>query len=125
MLLGNWNGSTGMSGRITTRVSSSGLIRTVSFHSSSFASGGRMTLSQVTRLSTYASNKWKYMGCRKLAAGALEASFFKVRCRVGHPFVSSTILQQQTRTGGPPAQSRLPAGAPRAIAFVRTPGAYS
>ena len=44
-------------------VSSSGLTRTVSFQPSSLASGGMMMLSQVTRLSTCTSYRWKWIGC--------------------------------------------------------------
>ena len=44
-------------------VSSSGLIRTVSFQPSSFGSVGMMMLSQVTRLSSWTSNRWKWIGC--------------------------------------------------------------
>ena len=51
-LFGRSNGTFGMTGRRATIVSCSGLIRTVSFHPSSVASGGMMMLSHVTRLST-------------------------------------------------------------------------
>ena len=64
MLFGTSNGSVGMIGRRATIVSSSGLIRTVSFQPSSFASGGMMMLSQVTRLITWTSNRWKWIGWR-------------------------------------------------------------
>ena len=49
---GTSKGTCGTTGRSATMVSSSGLIRTVSFHPSSFASGGMTMLSHVTRLST-------------------------------------------------------------------------
>ena len=62
-LLGRSNGSVGITGRRATIVSSSGLTRTVSFHPSSFASGGMMMLSHVTRFRTCTSNAWKWIGC--------------------------------------------------------------
>ncbi len=49
---GTSNGTLGTTGRSATIVSSSGLIRTVSFQPSSLASGGMTMLSHVTRLST-------------------------------------------------------------------------
>ena len=63
MLFGISKGSTGMIGRMATMVSSSGLTRTVSFQPSSVGSGGMMMLSQVTRLSTCTSYRWKWIGC--------------------------------------------------------------
>ena len=63
MLFGTSKGSVGMIGRRATMVSSSGLTRTVSFQPSSFASGGMMMLSQVTRLRTCTSYRWKWIGC--------------------------------------------------------------
>ena len=44
-------------------VSSSGLMRTVSFQPSSLASGGRMIPSQPTRLRSCTSKRWKWIGC--------------------------------------------------------------
>ena len=44
-------------------VSSSGLMRTVSFQPSSLASGLRMIPSQPTRLITCTSYRWKWIGC--------------------------------------------------------------
>ena len=43
-------------------VSSSGLIRTVSFQPSSVGSGSRMAPSQPTRLIDCTSNRWKWIG---------------------------------------------------------------
>jgi len=62
-LLVTSNGKTGMIGRSATIVSSSGLIRSVSFQPSSLASGGRMMPSQPTRLMTWTSKRWKWIGC--------------------------------------------------------------
>ncbi|GAO04619.1 hypothetical protein PSR1_03514 [Anaeromyxobacter sp. PSR-1] len=61
-LCGRPNGSFGTTGRIATMVSSSGLIRTVSFQPSSFASARRTMPSQPTRLTSWMSNRWKWMG---------------------------------------------------------------
>ena len=63
MLSGRPNGIFGMIGRIATIVSSSGLIRTVSFQPSSFASGLRTMPSQPTRFRSCTSNRWKWIGC--------------------------------------------------------------
>ncbi len=60
--LGTSKGTCGMIGRSATMVSSSGLIRTVSFQPFSFASFGMMMLSHVTRLSTWTSYRWKWIG---------------------------------------------------------------
>ena len=62
MLSGTSNGSVGTIGRRATMVSSSGLTRTVSFQPSSVGSGGMMMLSQVTRLITCTSYRWKWIG---------------------------------------------------------------
>ena len=61
--LGTSNGTFGTTGRSATMVSSRGDMRTVSFHPSSFASGRMTMLSQVTRLSSWTSNRWKWIGC--------------------------------------------------------------
>ena len=63
MLSGTANGRVGTIGRRATIVSSSGLTRTVSFQPSSFASGGMMMPSHVTRLITCTSYRWKWIGC--------------------------------------------------------------
>src|SRR5664279_578086 len=62
MLFGTSNGTVGVIGRRATIVSSSGLVRTVSFQPSSLASGGMMMLSQVTRLISWTLNRWKWIG---------------------------------------------------------------
>ena len=63
MLFGTSNGSAGTIGRSATIVSSSGLMRTVSFQPSSDGSVGMMMLSQVTRLRSWTLNRWKWIGC--------------------------------------------------------------
>ncbi len=62
MLFGISNGTVGTMARMATIVSSSGLIRTVSFQPSSDGSVGIMMLSHVTRLSTCTLNRWKWIG---------------------------------------------------------------
>ena len=62
-LFGTPNGSSGMIGRIATMVSWSGLTRTVSFQPSSWGSVAMMLLSQATRLRTWTSYRWKWIGC--------------------------------------------------------------
>ena len=52
MLFGMSKGTFGITGRRAMIVSCSGLIRTVSFHPSSVASGGVMMLSHPTRFKT-------------------------------------------------------------------------
>ena len=63
MAFGSSHGSSGMIGRSATIVSSSGLIRTVSFQPSSVASTCLRLLSQATRLRTWTSYRWKWIGC--------------------------------------------------------------
>src|SRR5665648_1157091 len=59
---GTSHGTCGTIGRRATIVSSSGLIRTVSFQPSSPGSVGMMMLSQVTRFRTWTSYRWKWIG---------------------------------------------------------------
>ena len=61
-LSGMPKGSFGGVGRSATIVSSSGLVRMVSFQPSSFASGGRICPSQPTRFTSCTSKMWKWTG---------------------------------------------------------------